>query len=432
LHEVKDLMKKFRHFPTKKRWMFLIILSVSLLFSGCGLAATPTPDPITLVFSYPNIDNAFYESLLPLFNKDYPHILIELNPLPEGMLNGLGAEETDLIAANVFYLRELQAEKGILGLNSVMEKDDSFNRSDYLLGTVDFLSLDGETWAVPVGADLDVMYFNKDLFDQNGLPYPETGWNWDDFLTYALTISNPNAVSGPIYGYTTIPGNQDVYSFIYQHGGTLFNDVRYPSEPTFNTPLTVEAIEFFADLFYVHGVAPTPAEARRSFSGGQYAYLDAISRGSIGMWSLPLSQRGGYGWPVEWSVNWGVTVLPRDAQPFAPFWVEEGYAISTGTDNPDESWQWMNFLSRQINPRLIPTRQSLIESTAYEDLVGEEVAAVVRQSLVFAVPISLWQWISLGGAINTFNDAIESVLAGSTSPQEALDRAQELAKNQMP
>jgi ABC-type glycerol-3-phosphate transport system substrate-binding protein len=212
----------------------------------------------------------------------------------------------------------------------------------------------------------------------------------------------------------------------------LFNDILYPSEPTFNDPKTVEAVEFFAGLFHVHGVAPTPAEARRNFGGGQYVLYDAIRNGNIGMWSMPLSQRGGYGWPVEWLVNWGIVLLPREDYQFSPFWVEHGYAISAGTRNPDESWLWINFLTKQIHPHLVPTRRSLIESTAYENLVGDEVAMVVRQSLEFAVPVSIWQWISLGNAIDTFNQAIEDVVEGSATPQEALDWAQERAKNQMP
>ena len=416
----------------KTIWFFTAILIAIMLLNGCSLVDTPTPDPVTLVFSYPEVDNDFYESLVPLFNQEHPNITLEMRSLTGNSLIGITPGETDVIAANIFFLRELHRGGGILGLNSVIEKDNSFNMSDYLQGTVDFLSLEGETWAVPVGAELDVMYYNKDLFDQNDLSYPRPGWDWGDFLSYALTINNPDAVSDKVYGYTTTPGYQDVYSFIYQHGGTLFNDIRSPSEPTFNNPLTIEAVTFFADLFNVHRVAPTPSEARSNFGGSQYAYLDAISRGNIGMWSLPLSQRGGYGWPVKWYVNWGVTILPRDLAQFSPFWVEEGYAIAAGTDNPDECWLWINFLTNQVHPRLVPPRRSVIESNAYEAMVGEEVAEVVRQSLEFAIPVSLWQWSSLGNAIETFNQAIEDVVEGRSTPQEALDWAQENARNQMP
>jgi ABC-type glycerol-3-phosphate transport system substrate-binding protein len=112
--------------------------------------------------------------------------------------------------------------------------------------------------------------------------------------------------------------------------------------------------------------------------------------------------------------------------------VEEGYAISSATRNPDECWQWINFLTKQINPRLVPTRRSLIESQVYGQIVGEDIVEVVRQSLEFAVPISIWQWISMGNAIDAFNDAIEDVVEGRSTPQEALDLAQERVESQMP
>ena len=413
-------------------WGVLLSVLMALTLTGCGLAATPTPEPVTIIFSFPEVDNDFYDPLTAVFTDEFPNITIELKPLSGNALGNLDPDQTDAIAVGVFNLRGLQRDGGILGLNSVIEKDNSFNMSDYLPGTVDFLAADGETWAVPVGADIDVMYYNKDLFDQHGLPYPELGWDWDDFLTYALTINDPESVLEKIYGYTGTPGYQDVYSFIYQHGGRLFNDVLSPSEATFNDPLTVEAVEFYADLFHLHGVAPTPTEARRAYGGNQYAAFNAIRNGNIGMWSMPISQRGGYGWPVEWFVNWSVSPLPRDTNEFAAFWVEEGYAISSGTSSPDECWQWIDFLTKQVNPRLVPTRRSLIESEVYEQVVGDEVATVVRQSLEFAVPVSLWQWMSLGSAINTFNDAVEDVVEGRSTPQDALDLAQERAESQMP
>lgn len=413
-------------------WIILLTVLIALTLSSCGLASTPTPDPVTILFSFPEVDNDFYEPMAAVFNQENTNITLELNPLPGNALGNLDPDQTDVIAVDVFNLRGLQRDGGILGLNSVIEKDNSFNMSDFLPGTVDFLAAEGETWAVPVGADMDVMYYNKDLFDQHGLPYPELGWDWDDFLAYALTINDPEGVLEKIYGYAGTPGYQDVYSFLYQHGGRLFNDVLSPTEATFNDPLTVEAVEFYADLFHLHGVAPTPTEARRAYGGNQYAVFNAIRNGNIGMWSMSISQRGGYGWPVEWFVNWGVAPLPRDTHQFAAFFVQEGYAISSGTSSPDECWQWINFLTKQINPRLVPTRRSLVESQVYEQIVGDEVATVVRQSLEFAVPVSLWQWMSLGSAIDSFNDAVEDVVEGRSTPQDALDLAQERAESQMP
>jgi multiple sugar transport system substrate-binding protein len=413
-------------------WVPLFFILMALTLSGCGVASTPTPEPVTIRFSFPNVDDDYYEPMALVFNKKFPNIKVELNPLPGNVLDDLDPAQTDVIAMGVYDLHNMQRNGGILGLNSVIEQDDSFNMSDYLPGTVDFLSVDGETWGIPVGADLGVMYYNRDLFEKHGLPVPELGWDWDDFLAYALTVNDPDAVLDKVYGYTGTPDHQDVNYFIYQHGGRLFNDVYSPTEATFNDPLTVEAVEFYADLYHLHGVAPTPSDVRRAFGGNQYAVFNAIRNGNIGMWTLPLSNRGGYGWGVEWYVDWGIAPLPRDATQFAPYWVEEGYAISSGTSNPDECWQWINFLTKQINPRLVPTRRSLIESQVYGQIVGEDIVEVVRQSLEFAVPISIWQWISMGSAIDAFNDAIDDVVEGRATPQEALNLAQEMAESQMP
>ena len=407
-------------------------LLFSLFLSGCGLTTTPTPEPVSLNFSYPEIDHAFYTSLVPVFNQQYPSIRVELNPVSGDGLYGIDPGESDLMAASVFYLRELQASSGILGLNAAIQGDDSFNMSDYLQGTVDFLSVEGETWAIPVGIDIDVMYFNKDLFDQKNVPYPDTGWDWDDFLGYALSIHEPEGDKDRIFGYTTISSHQDVYSLIYQHGGTLFDDVQNPTEPTFNDPATVEAVEFFADLIHSYNVAPTPAQARSQFGSNRYAFENGILNGSIAMWSSPLSQRGGYSEGFKWLFNWGVAVLPRDVFAFTPSWVEDGYAISAETNHPDECWALLNFFSGQINPRLVPPRRSLVESSTYQDLVGEEISNVVRESLEYAVPVSLWQWVSLGSAIQIFNHAIEEVVDGSATPQEALDYAQGRVMDQKP
>jgi ABC-type glycerol-3-phosphate transport system substrate-binding protein len=135
---------------------------------------------------------------------------------------------------------------------------------------------------------------------------------------------------------------------------------------------------------------------------------------------------------VDWEVDWGIAPLPQDAFQFAPFWVEEGYSISSATSNPHESWQWINFVTWQINPRLIPARRSLVDSEAYSRIAGEEVAALVRQSIEFAVPVSIWQWINLGNALEAFNQAIEDVVEHQASPQESLDAAQERVQGLLP
>ena len=61
---------------------------------------------------------------------------------------------------------------------------------------VDAYTVDGATFAIPYRQDAWYLYYNKDLFDQAGVDYPDGSWTWDDYadaaeeLTTGLDESN--------------------------------------------------------------------------------------------------------------------------------------------------------------------------------------------------------------------------------------------------
>jgi multiple sugar transport system substrate-binding protein len=275
------------------------------------------------------------------------------------------------------------------------------------------------------------MFYSRDLFDQYGVPYPEIGWAWDDFLNTGLTITDPDA---GVYGYatnslTTNPTYSDVGFFVYQHGGRLFDSLQNPTRTTFDDPLTVEAVGWYADLYHEYDIAPTPREARTTFGGGQYAFYEGMRRGKVGMWNGSFSERGGLVWEVDWLVNWGMAPLPQDAQSVTQAQVE-GYALHAQTQHPEACWEWIVFLSQQMIPdaqhahRLVPARKSVAESTAYRQLVGADIAAVARASMENAVMIDLVAFAEFEDAMNIFGGAVREVIDGNLTPLEAMTQAQ--------
>jgi len=145
------------------------------------------------------------------------------------------------------------------------------------------------------------------------------------------------------------------------------------------------------------------------------------------MWTGALSERGGLGWSFKWKMAWGMVPLPSDAQSWTEV-VVEGYAISSGTEHYDACWEWIAWLSEQVPYRFMPARRSLAESSAYEDQVGAEVAAVARASMehayILTPPAGLDQFEE---AIEAFVDALEDILQGNKTPLEAMTEAQQRA-----
>jgi ABC-type glycerol-3-phosphate transport system substrate-binding protein len=406
---------------------FLCLL-LGPIIAGCA-GATPTPEPVAITFVHPDFDTEYYETLVAEFNESYPYITVELRSQTGSIINELGGGHVDVFAASPYALIQLRGQGDILSLDPFIERDQSFNLPDFYPGVVELLTIEGKTWAVPAGIDVAVMFYSQDLFDQYGVPYPEIGWTWNDFLEAGLAISDPDA---GIYGYTTTgtvtdPGYPEVPFFIYQHGGRLFDSLRNPTYTTFDDPLTIQAVEWYARLFHEYDVAPTPSEARRAFGGNQYAVFDGLRHGKVGMWIGMLSERGGMTWPVEWFVNWGMVPLPRDAQAITQADVE-GYAIYAQTEHPDACWQWITFLSQRIPYRLMPARKSLAESTAYGQLVGEDVAIVARASMENAVLINLIAFAEFEDDMGVLAEAVGEVIDENMTPEEAMEWAQRRAE----
>jgi ABC-type glycerol-3-phosphate transport system substrate-binding protein len=411
--------------PSRPLCAILCVIVISL--TGCT-QATPTPEPVTIRFVHPEVDRERYEELAREFNQKHSYITVELEPREWNRLDDVDGGDVDVFVTEPFSLIELQEQGSVLNLDPFIERDKALILSDFYPGTAELLTIEGRSWAIPGGLDVMVMFYNKDLFDQHNVPYPDAGWTWNDFLNAAVATSDPDA---GVYGYVTTGSINslqyfDAALFVYQHGGRLVDDLDTPTRATFDDPLTVEAVEWYGELYHEYDVAPTPQEARRAFGGSQYALFNGLRNGNVGMWIGWLSDRGGLTWGVEWLVNWGMVALPQDEQPITQADVE-GYAIYSQTESPDACWEWIIFLTQEAGYRLMPARRSLAESAEYEQFVGENVATAAQTSIENAVMISP-QLGAFGEVLTLFTQGVNMVIEEEATAQEAMDWAQQQAE----
>jgi multiple sugar transport system substrate-binding protein len=385
---------------------------LALSLAGC-VKATPTPEPVTIAFAYPDVDQEHYQPLVQQFNERYPYITVEMRPKSWDMLGGLDPEDADVFATSQFAMDWLTGEDRVLNLTPFVEQDEAFDLADYYPGTVELYSREGEIWGIPSGVDMMVMFYNQDLFDQYNVPYPESGWTWDDFLGAAMALRDPGA---GVFGYTPNLG-------IYQHGGGIFDSLANPTRTTFDDLLAVEALDWFVKLSQDYNVAPTPQQIREEFGGRTQA---GVLQNKVAMWSGMLSERGGQLWQIEWNMRWGAVSLPRDKES-ATMTIVEGYFVSSKSQHPEACWQWIAFMSEHTPSRQAPTRRSLAESANYEQQVGSEVAAVVRTSMQDALMLSP-ELVRFEQALGLFEQAFQTVLDGRSTPEEAMTWAQQQAE----
>ncbi|MBI3923631.1 MAG: extracellular solute-binding protein [Armatimonadetes bacterium] len=110
---------------------------------------------------------------------------------------------------------------------------------------------DKQVWAIPWGGALGkVLLFRKDLFDARHIPYPTNEWTWEDMLTAAKKLTDPEE---GIYGlHLTRSKHESWYwvTFLWSAGGEAmtYNEKTDQWKCVFDTPEAAVALDFYTRL----------------------------------------------------------------------------------------------------------------------------------------------------------------------------------------
>ncbi len=114
------------------------------------------------------------------------------------------------------------------------------------------------------------VYYNKAIFDEYGVAYPEAGWTWDDLLATAqeLTVDTDGDGQTDIWGIQ-LPGpwTTGFEYWIGAAGGSLISEDGTTFSGYMDSPETAAAVQFYKDLYNTYSVAPPPADMS-AFGGG--------------------------------------------------------------------------------------------------------------------------------------------------------------------
>lgn len=168
----------------------------------------------------------------------------------------------------------------------------------------------GQIVGIPENCGPYVVFYNKKLFREAGLPYPKAGWTWDECLAAAKKLTKYKIVSGrkvPVQKGLYV-NNSDWWFFVWMYGGHLFT----PDGKTcvMNSPEVKKGVHYWADLRLKHHVMPTTSEAQSMAPTGAWgsdALLFRESRVAMvisGRW-LCIQYR------EQKDLDWDVTSVPH-------------------------------------------------------------------------------------------------------------------------
>lgn len=200
-------MRRDRLFRVRHKFRFLGHSSLLLVFlSACSLAgqveikesplphAAPGKEEYATVTVLYRSKTTFMNLYGSRFRQMYPNISIEVveSPRPQSGIDMKKEMET-LLATNpvdvVFADNHFDdwAKNGMFVNLDPLIRRDSFDIQNLYAGAVGHIRQRGAgaLYALAPQFSTQALFYNKDLFDQYGVPYPNDKMNWDDVLRLA-------------------------------------------------------------------------------------------------------------------------------------------------------------------------------------------------------------------------------------------------------
>ena len=349
-----------------------VMLGVILLLSSAcmplELSFTPSSEQVSIVFliSGDPADEEAYRALVEQFMAEVPAVRVELLNIPgqgdfRRRLTADFAAGTppDVFLINYRRYGPLIARNAIAPIDGYLAQSAVLRREDFYPQALEAFTWRGELMCMPQNMSSPVIYYNKDLFDAAGLPYPANDWRWEDFVTTAQALTRDWDGDGTIdqYGFGVEATLVRAAPFIWMNGGEIVDDPTMPTTLTLSAPASREALAWFVDLQNSHRVVPDAvAEAAESslsrFLNGRLAMLMESRR------VVPEFRR------IE-AFDWDVAPLPLGKVP-ASILHSDAFCIAAASLHREAAWQFVEFANTRAGQsilarsgRTIPSRIDL-------------------------------------------------------------------------
>ncbi len=284
-----------------------------------------------------------------------------------------GGVAPDVTSVSSNWFEELASQGAFEDLNPWLNRDtDKSFYSDIFKPSLQlWQSYDGRQFAMPFDNDIVTLFYNKELFNNAGLVYPDDQFTWDAWLQAAAKLTRDTDGDGQPDQYGMSNWWFYWYSLVWANGGEFFDANR--TRLTLNTQAAREAIQFYAQFFPPQrNVLMVTADARRL---GFPHPAAAWKAGKVGMVPAGAWMPTYWVWDNasnKWSFDFDVTHMPLSPKGQRSTTNEgQGMAILASSKNKEAAYRFVKWLAgRQVQTVAgqrgqFPIRRSVALSDAF-------------------------------------------------------------------
>lgn len=314
---------------------------VAGMVTGCGGGGSTAKkdDKVTIkvaLWDYSNTD--YYKTMFNAFMEKYPNITVEpvefaADEYDNTVTTQLGGKQDfDVVfTKGTPALSALIGQGHVLALDDYIAKDTNFKKEVYS-GLTDQLQMDGKTYALPFRKDNNMIFYNKDLFDKAGVPYPEDGMSMAEYHELAAKMTSGTG-NDKVYGahIHTWPSNVYGYARRVEVFDQLDTSTYMNLKPYYDEILAMQDEGLVQD----YGMLKS---SNIHYSG--VFYNQQVAMLQIGSWFINMCMEN-----VK-DFNWGVCSLPNNEGVGNEVAIGGVTPVSIGAyaKHPEEAWTFINYV----------------------------------------------------------------------------------------
>lgn len=313
--------------------------------------------------------------------------------------------------------------------NDVIEEMTPMFEEEYLDDFYDAFMANAKVgdkvWSIPFQRSTIVLYYNKDAFAEAGLDPEAPPETWEELVDYGeqLTVDGGQSQWGleiPSTGY-------QYWMFQALALQTEDNIMSEDGKETyFDAPYAKESMEYWLDLSQEHEIMPEGTIEWATVPSDFLSERTAMMFHTTGNLTNVKDNA---------EFDFGVSFLPANNQYGSPTGGGNIYMFKdVPEENKEAAVKFMKFLTEpervaqwSIDTGYIATRESAYETDKLKQYVEEFPQALVAREQLEHADSELATYQS-GEVQKIFNDAIQSILTGSSTVDEGLENAQKQAE----
>jgi multiple sugar transport system substrate-binding protein len=407
----------------KKRKSFIAkITALAMAFGALAACAGNDDGTATIRIGTwdANVSLGYLQQIASNFMDMNPNIRVQIESVPDGLGQAVLVQFAGGVAPDIFQIGDgdisVFQSRGVLrDLSPFINGANSVNLGDFYGPIMDIGRIDGGIYTFPKDFSTLAIYYNKDIFDAAGIPYPTNDWTWDEFRDIArrLTVFDANGKVERWGAHWIGGGVRWILPLIYANGG----DVISPDGSTVlgyaNGDGAIAALEWFDGLINQDRSVPSAVEL------GALHGVDLFLSGLAGMLLSGTWPLNSY---LQAGLNFGTVALPSGPAGRHGTLAYAGYVMTKNTKNPEEAWLFMrylvtegqNLMAQHALSAYRPAAIAVGQDTSEHLKAFIEMVDVAREMPEILNP----DWNSTAGRL--FNGVLEEINLGTASNIRAL------------